>query len=64
MNIYGDCISALNLCNHIEVSDWCTAHGISLVVVGPEGPLADGIVDSLTGAGYSCQQMPSKSVLL
>lgn len=61
MDICGDCVSALNLCNHIEVSDWCTAHGISLVVVGPEGPLADGIADSLTGAGYSSANAFKKS---
>lgn len=53
MNVYDDCILALNLRNHNEVSDWCTANGISLVVVGPEDPLADGMVDSLTDAGCS-----------
>lgn len=34
-----------------EVVDWCRAHAIDLVVVGPERPLADGIVDALQAAG-------------
>ena len=32
---------------------WCRDHEISLVVVGPERPLAEGIVDALAEAGVS-----------
>lgn len=41
----------LDLANHGAVGDFCRLHGIGLVVVGPEGPLVDGLADSLTAAG-------------
>ena len=31
--------------------EWCRAHGIGLVVVGPERPLSEGIVDALQAVG-------------
>jgi phosphoribosylamine--glycine ligase len=34
-----------------ELVHWCRATGIDLVVVGPERPLAEGIVDALAAAG-------------
>lgn len=30
---------------------WASSHGVDLVVVGPEGPLAEGLVDRLLAAG-------------
>jgi len=33
------------------VVDWCREHGIGFVIVGPEAPLAAGVVDALTAAG-------------
>ena len=36
------------------VIDWCTAHDISLVVVGPEAPLVAGLGDALQAAGIKC----------
>ena len=41
----------LDLANHGAVGDFCRLHGIGLVVVGPEGPLVDGLADSLMAAG-------------
>lgn len=41
----------LDLANHGAVGDFCRLHGIGLVVVGPEGPLVDGLADSLIAAG-------------
>jgi phosphoribosylamine---glycine ligase len=41
----------LNTSNHAGVADWCRAHAIDLVVIGPEAPLADGLGDSLQSAG-------------
>jgi phosphoribosylamine--glycine ligase len=38
---------ALDVADHAAVVDFCKAHQIGLVVVGPEGPLVDGIADSL-----------------
>ncbi|HOE96890.1 MAG TPA: phosphoribosylamine--glycine ligase [Candidatus Sumerlaeota bacterium] len=34
-----------------ELTAWCREQAIDLVVIGPERPLADGIVDALAGAG-------------
>jgi phosphoribosylamine--glycine ligase len=45
-----DCIT-LDVNNHKAVIDFCRAHDIALVVVGPEGPLVAGIVDALEAAG-------------
>jgi phosphoribosylamine--glycine ligase len=42
---------ALDLSDHAEVIAFCKARAIDLVVVGPEGPLAAGIVDDLERAG-------------
>ena len=42
---------SLDLENHAQVLEFCAAHGIGLVVVGPEAPLVDGLGDSLRGAG-------------
>ena len=42
---------SLDLENHAQVLDFCTAHGIGLVVIGPEAPLVDGLGDSLRDAG-------------
>jgi phosphoribosylamine--glycine ligase len=41
----------LDTANHKAVADFCKLQGIDLVVVGPEGPLVDGIADSLSAAG-------------
>ena len=37
----------LDVSNHDAVVSWCLKNDINLVVVGPEKPLADGIVDKL-----------------
>ncbi len=41
----------LDLADHGAVVAFCRLQGIGLVVVGPEGPLVDGLVDSLLAAG-------------
>ncbi len=45
-----ECI-ALDIADHAAVIDFCKANDAELVVVGPETPLAAGIVDDLTAAG-------------
>jgi phosphoribosylamine---glycine ligase len=40
--------------NHAEVIHFCKDKQIDLVIVGPEVPLADGIVDSLSMEGIRC----------
>jgi phosphoribosylamine--glycine ligase len=45
-----ECI-ALDITNHQAVVDFCKTNAVELVVVGPETPLAAGIVDDLASAG-------------
>jgi phosphoribosylamine--glycine ligase len=45
-----ECV-ALDIADHAAVIDFCRTNAVDLVVVGPETPLAAGIVDDLAGAG-------------
>src|SRR5438552_15618141 len=45
-----ECI-ALDVANHPAVIEFCKSNAVDLVVVGPETPLAAGIVDDLAEAG-------------
>jgi len=45
-----ECV-ALDVADHAAVIEFCRRNAVDLVVVGPETPLAAGIVDDLTGAG-------------
>jgi phosphoribosylamine---glycine ligase len=45
-----ECVG-LDIADHRAVIDFCKINAVQLVVVGPETPLAAGIVDDLTGAG-------------
>jgi phosphoribosylamine--glycine ligase len=45
-----ECV-ALGIADHGAVIDFCKANAVELVVVGPETPLAAGIVDDLASAG-------------
>ena len=40
-------IIALDAADHAAVVCFCADHGVDLVVIGPEGPLVDGLADSL-----------------
>jgi len=44
----------LDVSDHAAVVRFCGEAGIDLVLVGPEGPLAAGIVDALSAAGVRC----------
>src|SRR5213083_2885617 len=44
-------VVALDPADHAAVIAFCRSHRIDLVVVGPEAPMAAGIVDDLTAAG-------------
>lgn len=46
--------SAVSVSNHAILAQYCKDHNIGLVVVGPEAPLAAGIVNDLTAAGIKC----------
>jgi len=41
---------SLDVTDHANVAAFCTDHGVSLVVIGPEAPLVDGLADSLRAA--------------
>src|SRR5436305_493027 len=45
-----ECV-ALDIADHSAVIDFCKSNAVDLVVVGPETPLAAGIVDDLAEAG-------------
>ena len=45
-----ECV-ALDVTNHAALIDFCRQNAVELVVVGPETPLAAGIVDDLAAAG-------------
>src|SRR4026209_1953945 len=44
----------LDITQHAEVIRFCDEKQIDLVLVGPEGPLANGLVDSSLEAGIRC----------
>ncbi|KAI1899698.1 hypothetical protein AGOR_G00064450 [Albula goreensis] len=46
--------SAVSVSNHSILAQYCKDHNVGLVVVGPEVPLAAGMVDDLTSAGVPC----------
>uniref|UniRef100_A0A8C9SY51 Phosphoribosylglycinamide formyltransferase n=1 Tax=Scleropages formosus TaxID=113540 RepID=A0A8C9SY51_SCLFO len=46
--------SEVSVTNHSILAQYCKDHNVALVVVGPEVPLAAGIVDDLTAAGVLC----------
>eukprot|EP00466_Bigelowiella_natans_P019761 jgi/Bigna1/48989/estExt_Genewise1.C_370036 len=46
-------VTDLNVNDHKSVLEMCKKHDVSLVAVGPEAPLADGIADFLNAGGLS-----------
>lgn len=44
-------LAVIDIADHQAVVHFCQLHAIALVVVGPEGPLVDGLADSLSAAG-------------
>uniref|UniRef100_A0A674H3D8 Trifunctional purine biosynthetic protein adenosine-3 n=2 Tax=Taeniopygia guttata TaxID=59729 RepID=A0A674H3D8_TAEGU len=56
--------SAVPVSDHAAVAQFCRDQDIRLVVVGPEVPLAAGIVDDLTAAGIKCFGPTAKAAQL
>ncbi|MBL4784428.1 MAG: phosphoribosylamine--glycine ligase [Cohaesibacteraceae bacterium] len=50
---FADCVS-VDVLNHDAVIVFCKLQNITFVVVGPEAPLVDGLIDSLNKAGIAC----------
>src|SRR3981189_3351078 len=46
-----ECV-ALDITDHAAVIDFCRANAVDFVVVGPDAPIAAGIVDDLNAAGF------------
>lgn len=47
-------VSGISVDDHAAVADFCKSKQIDLVIVGPEAPLAAGLVDSLSAEGIRC----------
>uniref|UniRef100_A0A8C1M3P3 phosphoribosylformylglycinamidine cyclo-ligase n=1 Tax=Cyprinus carpio TaxID=7962 RepID=A0A8C1M3P3_CYPCA len=56
--------SAVSVNNHTVLAQYCKDHNVGLVVVGPEVPLAAGIVDDLMSAGVLCFGPSAKAAQL
>ncbi|KAK6487222.1 trifunctional purine biosynthetic protein adenosine-3 [Huso huso] len=56
--------SAVSVSNHSILAQYCKDHNVGLVVVGPEAPLAAGMVDDLTAAGVCCFGPSAKAAQL
>jgi phosphoribosylamine--glycine ligase len=56
----GACIPGIDILNPMAIVDLALANAIDLVVIGPESPLAAGVVDALSAAGIRAYG-PSKS---
>ncbi|XP_073440704.1 trifunctional purine biosynthetic protein adenosine-3 [Dendrobates tinctorius] len=50
--------------DHNRLIEFCKSGNVALVVVGPEAPLAAGLVDDLTAAGVRCFGPTAKAALL
>ena len=51
MDCHTERVQGLDLRNHDELADWCLRREIDLVVIGPEQPLVEGLVDHLQERG-------------
>ncbi|KAM4710718.1 trifunctional purine biosynthetic protein adenosine-3-like isoform 2-T2 [Anableps anableps] len=56
--------SEVSVSNHSILAQFCKDHHVGLVVVGPEAPLAAGMVDDLTAAGVPCFGPSAKAAQL
>jgi phosphoribosylamine--glycine ligase len=54
----------MNTADHGAVIDFCRANSVGLVVVGPEQPLVEGLVDALTAAGIKAFGPTAKAAQL
>lgn len=52
--LHGKNVTDISIDDHNAVADLCSLKQIGLVIVGPEEPLAKGIVDSLSARGIKC----------
>ena len=48
-----ECV-VVDITDHAAVIDFCKTNAVDFVVVGPDAPIAAGIVDDLNAAGFKC----------
>lgn len=53
-NIKKACNIDMPITDFQKISNWCLENSIDLIIVGPEAPLADGIVDHMNNNGLQC----------
>ncbi|KAJ8004266.1 hypothetical protein DPEC_G00157030 [Dallia pectoralis] len=58
------CNSEVSVSNHSILAQFCKEHSVGLVVVGPEVPLASGMVDDLQAADVPCFGPSAKAAQL
>ena len=49
----GDGVKRVNLTDYTDIGNYCLDHNVGLVVVGPEKPLCDGVVDLFRDSGLT-----------
>ena len=54
MDVMAEKVVDLDAESPVEVAEWARAHGIGLVVIGPEAPLVAGVADAVRSAGIAC----------
>ena len=54
MNAAAEPVTDLDAESPVAVAEWASAHGIGLVVIGPEAPLVAGVADAVRSAGIPC----------
>ena len=47
-------VSGISVDDHAAITSFCNSKQIDLIIVGPEAPLATGLVDSLSAEGIRC----------
>jgi phosphoribosylamine---glycine ligase len=55
---------AVDPANHVEIVQFCANNAVKLVVIGPEGPLVDGLADTLSRADIPCFGPSAKAAQL
>ena len=45
-----ECVEGISISDNVAIVDFAKSHGIDLVVIGPEAPLVNGLVDALDAA--------------
>jgi phosphoribosylamine---glycine ligase len=64
ISVLAECVADTDISDHPAVIQWVRDNSIDLVVVGPEQPLVEGLVDALTEAGIRAFGPVKKAAML